>query len=402
MGIIVKKFGGSSVANVDRMKAVAKIIAKTKDQGHQCVVVVSAMGDHTDELIDLAHQISAHPSSRELDMLMTTGEQVSISLLAMTLQEMGYRAISLTGWQAGIETEEVYGKARITNIDTKRILHELEKDQIVIVAGFQGISNQEITTLGRGGSDTSAVALAAALHADVCEIYTDVEGVYTTDPRVVKNAKKLNEISYDEMLELANLGAVVLHPRSVENAKHHRVKLVVRSSFVDTPGTEIKEEKSMENVRVVTGVAYDLDVTRVQVVDLENKIDALADLFTTLANENINVDMIVTSDYEKDRINVSFSISDQDIGPTLKVLEKKLGEQAKVSHDHHLAKVSIVGAGMISNPGVAAKMFKILSDAGIPIHMVTTSEIKVSCLVPKTQAKQAVQVLHDAFELGQE
>ncbi|TCS83501.1 aspartate kinase [Tepidibacillus fermentans] len=403
MGIIVKKFGGSSVANVDRIKAVAKIIANTKDQGHQCVVVVSAMGDHTDELLDLAHQISANPSSRELDMLLTTGEQVSISLLAMTLQEMGHRAISLTGWQAGIETEDVHGKARITNINTERIFKELDHDQVVIVAGFQGVfANQEITTLGRGGSDTSAVALAAALHADICEIYTDVEGVYTTDPRAVKNAKKLDEVSYDEMLELANLGAVVLHPRSVENAKHHGVKLVVRSSFVDTPGTEIKEEKSMENVHVVTGVAYDMDVTRIQVVDLENKIDALADLFTTLANESINVDMIVTSDYEKDRINVSFSISDQDIHATLKVLERKFGEQAKVSHDHHLAKVSIVGAGMISNPGVAAKMFKILSDAGITIHMVTTSEIKVSCLVPKIQAKEAVQALHDAFELGKE
>ncbi len=333
-------------------------------------------------------------------MLVTTGEQVSISLLAMTLHEMGYKAISLTGWQAGIETEDVHGKARITRIDSERLMGELEQDQIVIVAGFQGYcTNHEITTLGRGGSDTSAVALAAALHADLCEIYTDVDGVYTTDPRIVDSARKLDEISYDEMLELANLGAAVLHPRSVENAKHYGVKLVVRSSFSAAPGTEIKEEKSMENVQVVTGVAYDMDVTRVQVVDLENKINSLADLFMTLANESINVDMIVTSDYDKNHINVSFSITDQDVHSTLHVLEQKLGRGAKVSHDDHLAKVSIVGAGMISNPGVAAKMFQILSDAGISIHMVTTSEIKVSCLVPKTQAKEAVQVLHDAFEL---
>jgi len=400
MGIIVQKFGGTSVANLDRMKAVAKIIAETKDKGKQVVAVVSAMGDHTDELLELAHQISTNPSSRELDMLVTTGEQVSMSLLTMTLQELGYQAISLTGWQAGIETEDVHGKARITNIESARVKEELESGKIVIVAGFQGLSSkQEITTLGRGGSDTSAVALAAVLAAELCEIYTDVDGVYTTDPRVVKTARKLNEISYDEMLELANLGAAVLHPRSVENAKHHGVKLVVRSSFAGVPGTEIKEEKTMESIRVVTGIAYDMDVARVQVIDLENKMDALADLFTSLANENINVDMIVTSDYDKDHINVSFSITDQDTHSALHVLSKKLNTQAKVSHDHHLAKVSIVGAGMISNPGVAAKMFQILSGAGISIHMVTTSEIKVSCLVPKAQAKEAVQVLHDAFKL---
>jgi len=401
MGLYVQKFGGSSVASIERMKEVAKIIIDTQSKGNQCVVVVSAMGDHTDDMLDMAHQISAAPSQREMDMLLTTGEQVSISLLAMTLQQMGSSAISLTGWQAGVSTESAHGKARITDISPNRIIDELNRGNIVIVAGFQGVSEHgDITTLGRGGSDTSAVALAAALKAEVCEIYTDVEGVYTADPRVVPSAQKLSEVSYDEMLELANLGAVVLHPRAVENAKNYGVKLTVRSSFINRIGTEIKEEALMENVRVVTGVAHDMKVARVQVLGLKNELNTLSELFSTLANHHINVDMIVTSDYEKDKINVSFSTSNDELEETLKILHKCVQEGTRIQHDDHLAKVSIVGAGMISNPGVAAKMFQVINHAEIPIKMVTTSEIKVSCLVPQDQALQAVQVLHDAFDLN--
>ena len=402
MAVIVKKFGGSSVANVERIKRVAEIIASNHAKGNQTVVVVSAMGDSTDDLLELANQITANPSPREIDMLLTTGEQVSISLLTMALHELGLPAISLTGWQARITTESVHGKARVKDIDNQKILDELSQGKIVIVAGFQGISNEgEITTLGRGGSDTSAVSIAAAIHADLCEIYTDVEGVYTSDPRVVKNAQKLDEISYDEMLELANLGAVVLHPRAVENAKNHGVPLVVRSSFIHKEGTIIKEEKDMESVKVVTGVAHDLDVARVQVIDLNNEIGTLSNLFNTLANHNINVDMIVTSDYYADKINVSFSTSNKDLKEALQILENKFASNTKIKYDQNLAKVSIVGAGMISNPGVAAEMFQILSKAEIPIRMVTTSEIKVSCLVPSEQALAAVKVLHDSFHLDE-
>ncbi len=400
MGIIVQKFGGSSVANVERMKRVAGIIASNHAQGNQIVVVVSAMGDSTDDLLELASQITSNPSPREIDMLLTTGEQVSISLLTMALHSLGIPAISLTGWQAGITTESIHGKARVKNIENRRIIDELKQGKVVIVAGFQGISKEgEITTLGRGGSDTSAVSLAAAIEADLCEIYTDVEGVYTSDPRVVKNAQKLNEISYDEMLELANLGAVVLHPRAVENAKNHNVRLVVRSSFINKEGTIIKEEKEMESVKVVTGVAHDLDVARVQVIDLDNELGTLSNLFKTLANHSINVDMIVTSDYYADKINVSFSISNKDLKETLQILENNSSTNTKIKFDQNLAKVSIVGAGMISNPGVAAEMFHILSKAGIPIRMVSTSEIKVSCLVPSEQALEAVMVLHESFHL---
>ncbi|KXG44980.1 aspartate kinase [Tepidibacillus decaturensis] len=403
MGIVVQKFGGTSVGTIDRIKNVAKIVTKTKEQGNQVVVVVSAMGDSTDDLLDMAHQITSTPSSRELDMLLTTGEQVSISLLAMALQEIGFSAISFTGWQAGVKTESVHSKARITDISSERIVQELKNDKIVIVAGFQGVSEEgEITTLGRGGSDTSAVALAAALKADLCEIYTDVDGVYTTDPRIEPKAKKLKEVSFDEMLELANLGAVVLHPRAVENAKKFGVHLVVRSSLVQVEGTVIKEEHGMEHVKVVTGVAYDMDVARVQVIGLENKINALSDLFSTLAKEKVNVDMIVTSDYGEDKINVSFSITSSDLQHTLAILERYVGSCTMISHEDHLAKVSIVGAGMISNPGVAAKMFEVLSNADIPIKMVTTSEIKVSCLVPKEYAISGVQELHRSFELDHE
>lgn len=400
MGIIVQKFGGSSVANIERIREVSKIIANTYEQNNQCVVVVSAMGDYTDDMLTLANQLTTTPPQREIDMLLTTGEQVSISLLAMSLNQMGYSAISLTGWQAGVKTESVYGKAKIIDISTMRMESELNKGNIVLVAGFQGVSVEgEITTLGRGGSDTSAVALAAALNADACEIYTDVDGVYTTDPRIESKARKLNEISYEEMLELANLGAVVLHPRSVEIAKHYGVKLAVRSSFTNVKGTEIKEEKDMENIKVVTGVAYDLDVARIQVIGINNTIDALSNLFSNLADNKINVDMIVTSDYQKDKINVSFSISKNELRETLKILEEFFSQETTIIHDDDLVKVSIVGAGMISNPGVAAKMFKVLSNDGINIHMVTTSEIKVSCLVPRERGINAVQILHKAFNL---
>jgi len=403
MALVVQKFGGSSVAGVQRIKEVAKIINRTYLEGNQCVVVVSAMGDYTDEMLDLAKQLNGNPPQRELDMLLTTGEQASIALLAMAMNDLDRQAISFTGWQAGIKTEAVHGKARILDINTDRIFSELNKGKIVLVAGFQGISSGgEITTLGRGGSDTSAVALAAALNADVCEIYTDVEGVYTTDPRVVPDASKLDEISYDEMLELANLGAVVLHPRAVETAKHHRVKLVVRSSFKNSPGTEIKEESAMENVKVVAGVAFDLDVARIRVIGLNYKVDTLSNLFTKLGERKLNVDMIVSSDYENEKINVAFSTTMADLDEALKILSIELEPQVKIIYDTNLAKVSIVGAGMISNPGVAAKMFQTLSDRNIPIRMVSTSEIKVSCLVPKELAKDAVRVLHEAFGLNTE
>ncbi|MDE3839829.1 aspartate kinase [Bacillus methanolicus] len=403
MGLIVQKFGGTSVGSARRILNVANRVIEEKMNGNDVVVVVSAMGKTTDELVNLAKQISAHPAKREMDMLLTTGEQVTISLLAMALKEKGYEAISFTGWQAGIKTEPVFGNARITNIETEKIQKQLNEGKIVVVAGFQGIDEQgEITTLGRGGSDTTAVALAAALKADKCDIYTDVTGVFTTDPRYVKSARKLSSVSYDEMLELANLGAGVLHPRAVEFAKNYGVPLEVRSSMEREAGTIIEEEVTMEQNLVVRGVAFEDEITRVTVLGLPNSLTSLSTIFTTLAQHHINVDIIIQSVTEAETTNLSFSIKSGDLEETMAVLEnnKKLLNYKGIESETGLAKVSIVGSGMISNPGVAAKMFEVLASNGIQVKMVSTSEIKVSTVIEESQMVKAAEAIHQAFELS--
>ncbi|HJV44428.1 MAG TPA: aspartate kinase [Bacillota bacterium] len=402
MGIIVQKFGGTSVGTLERMERVANRIIQTREQGHEVVVVVSAMGKSTDILVDMAKQLSGKPSEREMDMLLTTGEQVSISLLSIALQQKGYRAVSLTGWQAGIVTEPVHNKARIRKIDSNKVSKYLKEDNIVIVAGFQGVTEGgQITTLGRGGSDTTAVALAASLQAELCEIYTDVSGVFTADPRIASRARKLNSISYDEMLELANLGAGVLHPRAVECAKRYNVKLTVRSSFGEEEGTMIQEEPDMENGLMISGVAHDESVAKITVVNLQNKIGALSSIFSTLAQAHINVDVIIQSANESSTTTIAFTVAEDDLVRTIDLLKRdqeRLNFE-EVRAEKGLAKVSIVGAGMVSNPGVAASMFKYLASAGIDILMVSTSEIKVSCIISTELAKLAVQTLHSAFGL---
>lgn len=401
MGIIVQKFGGTSVGSIERIQHVANRVVEEATKGNKVVVVVSAMGKTTDELVDLAKQISHHPSKREMDMLLSTGEQVSIALLAMALHEKGCKAVSLTGWQAGITTEEMHGNARIMNIDTTRIRRHLDEGAIVIVAGFQGVTETgEITTLGRGGSDTTAVALAAALKADKCDIYTDVTGVFTTDPRYVKTARKIKEISYDEMLELANLGAGVLHPRAVEFAKNYEVLLEVRSSMERESGTIVKEEVSMEQHLIVRGIAFEDQVTKVTVYGIKHNLYTLPTIFTALANRGINVDIIIQSATNSEEASVSFSIHTQDLPETLQVLQSLEG--ANVQYESGLAKVSIVGSGMISNPGVAAKMFEILANQGIEIKMVSTSEIKISTVIDEENMVRAVEALHEAFGLADE
>jgi len=402
MALIVQKYGGTSVSSIERIKAVAQRVHRTREAGHDVVVVVSAMGHTTDELIDLARRVTDQPDTREMDMLLTTGEQVSIALLTMALKSRGCPAVSLTGWQAGITTEAVHGRARILTIDTTRVRRELEQGKVVVVAGFQGVtSDGEIATLGRGGSDTTAVALAAALGADRCDIYTDVSGVYSADPRVVPTARKLETITYDEMLELAALGAGVLHPRAVECAKKHGVVLTVRSSFTEEEGTLVKEVADMEQGQVVRGVAQDKNVARVTAVGLPNKPDTLAALFTILAEANINVDIIIQNACDDERISVSFSVAADELPRTLEVLTKHRDRFGFVSllSEESLAKVSIVGAGMVTNPGVAAAMFRTLSAEGIPIKMVSTSEIKVSCVIPQADTERAVRALHTAFQL---
>ncbi|EIJ79184.1 aspartate kinase II [Bacillus methanolicus PB1] len=403
MGLIVQKFGGTSVGSARRILNVADRIIEEKKNGNDVVVVVSAMGKTTDELVDLAKQISAHPAKREMDLLLTTGEQVTISLLAMALKEKGYEAISYTGWQAGIKTEPVFGNARIINIETEKIQKQLDVGKIVVVAGFQGIDEHgEITTLGRGGSDTTAVALAAALKADKCDIYTDVTGVFTTDPRHVKSARKLSSVSYDEMLELANLGAGVLHPRAVEFAKNYGVPLEVRSSMERESGTIIEEEVTMEQNLVVRGVAFEDEITRVTVIGLPNSLTSLSTIFTTLAQHRINVDIIIQSVTEAETTNLSFSIKSGNLEETMAVLEnnKKLLNYKGIESETGLAKVSIVGSGMISNPGVAAKMFEVLASNGILVKMVSTSEIKVSTVIEESQMIKAAEAIHQAFELS--
>jgi aspartate kinase len=403
LSLIVMKFGGSSVGDAERMKRVANRVVETQRSGHQCVVVVSAMGDTTDDLIDLTKQISTGtPPAREMDMLLTTGEQVSVALLSMAIHSLGQPAVSFTGWQAGMYTEAVHGKARITDIQPERVLNALNQGNVVIVAGFQGMTAEgEITTLGRGGSDTTAVALAAAIKADVCEIFTDVDGIYSTDPRVVKCARKLPEITYDEMLELANLGAAVLHPRAVEYAKNYNVPLVVRSSFNHNAGTNVKEEAAMEQGIVVRGIASDKNVARISILGVEEKPGQLAKVFTALAAAQIDVDIIVQSGVLNGLADFSFTVALSDKDKAVDVIESIRSQVGfrEVTSQENLVKVSIVGAGMVSTPGVAAKMFETISNLGLSINMVSTSEIKTSCVIDNTRLNEVIQALHTAYGL---
>lgn len=402
MGIIVQKFGGSSVATTEHMKRVAQKVIREVEEGHQLVVVVSAMGNSTDELLAKALEISPHPAKRELDMLLSTGEQISIALLTMALQEKGYDAISFTGWQAGIQTENVFGNARINEIRIERVKGALDEGKIVVVAGFQGVTETgDITTLGRGGSDTTAVALAAALGAERCDIYTDVPGVFTADPRFIEGARKLDALTYDEMLEFAHLGAGVLHPRAVEYAKNYRIQLYVRSSKEDVQGTIIGEDVRMEPNLIVRGVAFEKDISRVTVSKLEKNEGALASIFIPLAEHHINVDIIVQSSTAITPESVSFSIKTEDLQEVLQVLEENK-EEIQYEHlewESGLAKVSIIGSGMISNPGVAAEMFSTLAQEGIFVKMVSTSEIKVSCVIDEAHMIKAANLLHKTYKL---
>ncbi|GAB1762341.1 aspartate kinase [Priestia megaterium] len=405
MALIVQKFGGTSVGSVERIQHVANRVIQEAERGNQVVVVVSAMGKTTDALVKLASDITDSPSKREMDMLLTTGEQVTISLLTMALQFKGHEATSLTGWQAGIQTEAVHSNARIQHIDTTRIQSQLDRGRIVVVAGFQGCSEDgSITTLGRGGSDTTAVALAAALKAAKCDIYTDVTGVFTTDPRYVEDARKLHSISYDEMLELANLGAGVLHPRAVEFAKNYQVPLEVRSSLENENGTIVEEEVSMEQNLVVRGIAFEDNISRVTIEGLNNELQTLSTIFTALAKEQLNVDIIIQNVTANNRLSISFSIKTVDVEAALAVLKeyKSTLGYTRIEHESSLAKVSIVGSGMISNPGVAAEMFEVLAGEKIEVKMVSTSEIKVSTVVPHADMVKAVETLHVAFELEEQ
>ncbi len=399
MSLIVKKFGGSSVANAERVRNVAEIITDEYKAGNSVVVVVSAQGDTTDDFLEKAAEINTKPSKREMDVLLSAGEQISMALLAMAIEKIGCPVVSLTGWQAGVSTNSVYGAARIKKINTERIMKELDSNRIVIVAGFQGINKyDDITTLGRGGSDTSAVALAAALHADKCEIYTDVDGVYTADPRIVKDAKKLDDISYDEMLELASLGANVLHNRSVELALKYDVQLEVKSSFERISGTIVKEVKNVEKM-LVRGVTRDNDVAAISLVGVENTPGKAFKVFSLLAKSNINVDVILQSIGRDNSKDITFSVPSGQLDSALEVLNKNAGVLGAQKIDSHrdVSKVSIVGAGMVSNPGVAAMMFEALYDAHININMISTSEIKISVIIDECDAEKAVRSIHDKF-----
>ncbi len=402
MALIVQKFGGSSVANRDRIFNVARRVIETFDKGNQVVVVVSAQGDTTDELEAKSKEISASPSKREMDVLLSAGEQMSMALLAMAIQELGRSAVSLTGWQAGMQTNSNYSGARIKKIQAERIWKELDSRKIVVVAGFQGINKyDDITTLGRGGSDTSAVALAAALHADVCEIYTDVDGVFTADPRIVPNAKKLDDISYDEMLELASLGANVLHNRSVEMAKKFNVNMVVRSSLNYNEGTYVKEVSKVEEM-LVRGVARDNNIARISICEVKDAPGKAFQIFSLLSKKNINVDVILQSIGRAGTKDISFTTALDNLDAALSVLNENLDAigAKEINHSEDVSKVSIVGAGMVNNPGVATLMFEALYDANINIHMISTSEVKISVLIPKEDSDKAVRAIHDKFNLG--
>lgn len=400
--LIVQKYGGSSVANAERVFNVAKRIMRTRMEGNDVVVVLSAQGKTTDGLIAKAKEINAKPSRREMDMLLSTGEQQSVALMAMAISAIGGRAVSLNAAQVGIETTNTYSNARIRHINTERIENELDEGSIVLVTGFQGVNAiGDTTTLGRGGSDTSAVALAAVLNADMCEIYTDVEGVYTADPRVVPDAVKLDEISYDEMLELASLGAKVLHSRSVEVAKKYNVKLVVRSSMSEAEGTEVKEDVKMERM-LVSGVAADKKVSRISIMGINDEPGKAFEVFSLMAKEKVSVDIILQSTGADGKQNISFTIGEDDLDIALKALEKNKERLTarEIVHDENTAKLSIVGAGMATNPGVAAMFFEAMYDAGVNIQMISTSEIKITVLIAKDDVDAAMVAVHDKFKMA--
>lgn len=401
--LIVKKFGGTSVGNKERIFNVARRCIEDYKAGNDIVVVLSAMGKSTDELIAKAKDINPHPSKRELDMLMVTGEQVSVSLMAMAMDALGVPAVSLNAFQVAMHTTSTYGNARLKRIDTERIRNELDNHKIVLVTGFQGVDKEDdFTTLGRGGSDTTAVALAAALHADACEIYTDVDGVYTADPRIVRNARKLDEITYDEMLELASLGAGVLHNRSVEMAKKYGVTLVVRSSLNDNPGTVVKEEVKMERM-LVSGVACDKNAARIAVIGLEDQPGVAFKLFNHLARHGVNVDVILQSVGRDGTKDITFTVARSDLDEALATLERHRESSLKceqITVDRDVAKVSVVGAGMTSNPGVAAMMFEAMYNENINIKMICTSEIRITVIIDEADAERALVAVHDKFALS--
>jgi len=405
MALIVKKFGGSSVATVDKIMAVAQRVLKEKKQDDKIVVVVSAMGDSTDDLLKLASEVSGNPYAytRELDMLMATGEQVSIALLAMAFKKSGHPAVSLTGAQAGIKTNNTHTKGKIIDIKPDRVFHELENGKIVVVAGFQGIDSYgDVNTLGRGGSDTSAVALAGALRADACEIFTDVDGIYSSDPRVVNNARKMQQITYNEMLELARLGAGVMQPRSVEMGKHFGVPIHVRSTFTKDTGTIIREEYTVEEKEfVIRGVTHDSNVAKIAILGVPNRPGIAYKIFSVLAKASIDVDMIVQSIRNNDHniIDMVFTVAQQDLEEA-KAIVNELGQELSVLGvitDENVAKVSVVGAGMYGSPGIAAEMFGALAEVGVNIEVISTSEISISCLIEAEKAKEAVKAIHTHF-----
>lgn len=400
--LIVKKFGGSSVADKECIFRVAERCIEDYKKGNDVIVVLSAMGDTTDELIDKAKTITPNPSKREMDMLLTTGEQVSVALMAMAINSLGVPAVSLNAFQVAMHCTSTYGNARFKRVDAERIRHELDYRKIVIVTGFQGINKyDDYATLGRGGSDTTAVAIAAALHADACEIYTDVEGVYTADPRIVPNARKLDAISYDEMLELASLGARVLHNRSVEMAKKYGVQLVVRSSLNREEGTVVKEVVKLEKM-LISGVASDKNTSRISVIGVDDKPGVAFKIFNTLAKKGINVDIILQSVGREGTKDISFTVAQDDLKYTLEVLEenKEALTIKEINHKDTVAKISIVGAGMMSNPGVAAKMFEALFNAGVNINMIATSEVRITVLIDEKDVERAMIAVHDGFGLA--
>ncbi len=405
MGLIVQKYGGTSVGSIERIKNVARRVIETKKKGNDVIVIVSAMAGETDRLIGLAHQLTEFPDKREYDALVSTGEQVSSALLAIAIQSMGYEAKSFLGSQIRIITDDSFTKARITRIESEKIIKELKEGKIVVIAGFQGIDeNGNITTLGRGGSDTTAVAIAAALNSDLCEIYTDVDGIYTTDPNICPSARKLRKISYDEMLEMASLGAKVLQTRSVELAKKYGVPVCVKSSFSDDEGTLIvKEDSEMEDV-IVSGVTYSKIEAKISIMGVPDRPGIAARIFAPISDENIVVDMIIQNISEDGYTDLTFTVPKEDYKKALEIVNgvsREIGAK-KVISDENIAKVSIVGVGMRSHSGVASKMFKALADEGINIMMISTSEIKISCVIDVKYTELAVRVLHEAFELGKE
>jgi len=405
MALVVQKFGGTSVGTIEKIRNVAKKVMGEKESGNDVIVVVSAMSGETNKLVAMAHEIAKKPAEREYDVLVSTGEQVTIALLAMALQDMGCKAVSCTASQVKIVTDSAHSKARIKRIDSERIYNNLQNGNVVVVAGFQGVDEEgNLTTLGRGGSDTSAVAIAAALNADVCDIYTDVEGVYTTDPNICDNARKLERISYDEMLEMASLGAKVLQTRSVEFAKKYNVPVHVRSTFSSNSGTMVtKEDKDMEKV-AVSGVAYNKDEAKITIIRVPDKPGIAASLFGPIADANINVDMIIQNISEDGYTDMTFTVPRGDYEKALELVEKtgkELGAKG-VKGDPNISKVSVIGVGMRSHAGIASSVFSALSKEGINIQMISTSEIKVSCVIDSKYTELAVRVLHDAFNLGKE